>query len=91
MTFCLGIKVESGLVAIADTRLTSGAEYSTGRKVSVHQFGKQSLFIMTSGLRSVRDKAITYFNEVIEEPNKQFNKLYKAVNAFGEQVKRVAA
>jgi len=90
MTFCLGIKVESGLVAIADTRLTSGAEYSTGRKVSVHQFGKHSMFIMTSGLRSVRDKTITYFKEVIEEQDRQFNKLYKAVNAFGEQVKRVA-
>jgi putative proteasome-type protease len=91
MTFCLGIKIESGLVAIADTRLTSGAEYSTGRKISVHQFGKHSMFIMTSGLRSVRDKAITYFKEVIEEQDTQFNKLYKAVNAFGEQVKRVAA
>ncbi|MDJ1497792.1 peptidase [Cytophagaceae bacterium DM2B3-1] len=90
MTFCLGIKVESGLVAIADTRLTSGAEYSTGKKVSVHQFGKHSLFIMTSGLRSVRDKAITYFNEVIKEQDRKFNRLYKAVNAFGEQVKRVA-
>ncbi|MCU0352532.1 MAG: peptidase [Cytophagales bacterium] len=90
MTFCLGIKVESGLVAVADTRLTSGAEYFTARKISVHQFGKHSMFIMTSGLRSVRDKAITYFREVIEEQDKQFNKLYKAVNAFGEQVKRAA-
>jgi putative proteasome-type protease len=45
---------------------------------------------MTSGLRSVRDKAITYFNEVLSEQDRSFNKLYKAVNAFGEQVKRVA-
>src|SRR5476651_2487531 len=44
---------------------------------------------MTSGLRSVRDKAIVYFNELIE--TKEFNKLYKAVNAFGEQIKKVAA
>lgn len=90
MTYCLGIRVSSGLVAIADTRLTSGTEVSTNRKVSVHQLEHHSLFIMTSGLRSVRDKAITYFKEVIEERDQSFNKLYKAVNAFGEQVRRVA-
>jgi putative proteasome-type protease len=44
---------------------------------------------MTSGLRSTRDKAIVYFMELLE--TKEYNKLYKAVNAFGEQVKRVAA
>ena len=90
MTYCLGIKVASGLVAIADTRLTSGTEVSTNKKVSVHQQEKHSLFIMTSGLRSVRDKAITYFKEVLEERDSSFNKLYKAVNAFGAQVRRVA-
>ncbi len=45
---------------------------------------------MTSGLRSVRDKAITYFKEVVDNQDKKFDKLYKAVNQFGEQVKRVA-
>ena len=29
MTFCLGMKVEKGLVGIADTRITSGAECIT--------------------------------------------------------------
>jgi len=43
---------------------------------------------MTSGLRSVRDKAIVYFTELLE--TEEYNKLYKAVNAFGEQVKRAA-
>lgn len=90
MTYCLGIKVASGLVAIADTRLTSGTEVSTNKKVSVYQSKKHSIFVMTSGLRSVRDKAITYFKEVLEERDASFNKLYKAVNALGEQVRRVA-
>ncbi|WP_439557971.1 peptidase [Dyadobacter sp.] len=90
MTYCLGIKVASGLVAIADTRLTSGTEVSTNKKVSVYQSSKHSIFVMTSGLRSVRDKAITYFKEVLEERDSSFNKLYKAVNALGEQVRRVA-
>ncbi len=90
MTYCLGIKVRSGLVAIADTRLTSGTEVSSNRKITVHEVENHSLFVMTSGLRSVRDKAITYFREVLLEQDRSFNKLYKAVNAFGEQVKRVA-
>jgi len=45
---------------------------------------------MTSGLRSVRDKALTYFDEVLEEYDQEFDKLYKAVNAFAAQVRRVA-
>lgn len=90
MTFCLGIKVRSGLVAIADTRLTSGSEVSTNKKISIHEVENHTLFIMTSGLRSVRDKAITYFQEVIDNEGASFDKLYKAANAFGEQIRRVA-
>jgi putative proteasome-type protease len=89
MTYCLGIKLKSGLIAIADTRITSGTETTTAKKVTVYQKDKHAVFIMTSGLRSVRDKALTYFKEVIEE-DKGLNKLYKVVNAFGAQLKRVA-
>ena len=88
MTYCLGIKVKEGLLAIADTRITSGTEITVKKKITIEQKDKFSLFIMTSGLRSVRDKALVYFNELLE--TKEFDKLYKAVNAFGEQIKRVA-
>jgi putative proteasome-type protease len=60
------------------------------RKVTIHQYGRHSLFLMTSGLRSVRDKALTYFNEVLEQDDNTFDKLYMAVNAFAAQVRRVA-
>lgn len=90
MTFCLGMKVEEGLVAIADTRITSGNDYTTARKVKVYQKDRHSMFIMTSGLRAVRDKAVTYFEEVIEEKDENFDRLYKAVNALAEQIRRVA-
>lgn len=89
MTYCLGIKVKEGLVAIADTRITSGTDTTIKKKIYIEQKDNYSIFIMTSGLRSVRDKAITYFKEQIDEGT-EFNKLYKAVNAFGEQVRRVA-
>ncbi|GAA4341881.1 proteasome-type protease [Mucilaginibacter gynuensis] len=88
MTYCLGIKVKEGLVAIADTRITSGTDATIKKKITIEQKDHFSLFIMTSGLRSVRDKAIVYFTELLE--TKEYNKLYKAVNAFGEQVKRAA-
>lgn len=89
MTYCLGIKVKEGLVAIADTRITAGTNTTTKKKMYIAQKDNYSMFIMTSGLRSVRDKAVHYFEELIEE-GVVYNKLYKAVNAFGEQVKRVA-
>ena len=56
MTFCLGIKVEQGLVGIADTRITTGPQRITARKVSIHEYGEYPIFVMTSGLRSVRVK-----------------------------------
>ncbi|WP_100610843.1 peptidase [Confluentibacter lentus] len=90
MTYCLGIKTKEGLVAIADTRITSGTNKSTKKKIYVQQRHKHSLFIMTSGLRSVRDKAVVYFEELFNGGT-NYNKMYKAVNAFGEQIKRVAA
>ncbi len=91
MTYCLGIKVKTGIVGISDTRITSGHETTMAKKVFTVNKEKHSFFIMTSGLRSVRDKAITYFKEIIEEEDVSYNKLYKAVNAFASQVKRAAA
>jgi len=91
MTFCLAIKVKEGLIGVADTRITTGTERITAKKITVRQDAnnKHAFFIMTSGLRSVRDKAITYFEEAINEQGVEFNKLYKVVNAFAEQIRRV--
>lgn len=91
MTFCIGMKVKDGLVGIADTRVTSGVESIVARKIAVIEREHHAMFIMTSGLRSTRDKALTYFNEVLEEKDESFDKLYRAVNAFAEQVRRVIA
>ncbi|HEK22310.1 peptidase [Mucilaginibacter sp.] len=88
MTYCLGIKVKEGLVALADTRITSGLETTTKKKLTIVQKDGGSMFIMTSGLRSVRDKAVVYFNELTH--TQTFDKLFQAVNAFGEQIRRVA-
>ena len=91
MTFCIAMKVEEGIVAIADTRITSGTERSTAKKMTVFEHGRHSFFLMTSGLRSVRDKTLAYYEDVVEREDAHFDKLYKAVNAFAEQLRRVRA
>lgn len=89
MTFCLGIKCESGLVAIADTRITSGSEVSTAKKIAVHRGDRHAMFVLTSGLRSVRDKAITYFEERLQNHQGDLTRAYQAVNALAEEIRRV--
>lgn len=89
MTFCLGINLHEGLVGIADTRVLSGNECITARKVTLYEQEGQSVFVMTSGLRSLRDKALTYFDEAISQEAQPFDRLFKVVNAFAEQVRCV--
>ncbi len=91
MTFCLGINVRDGLVGIADTRVVSGTECLTAKKVTCYERDGGALFIMTSGLRSVRDKVVTYFEEALHERQESYGRLYQVVNLFSEQVRRVSA
>ena len=86
MTFCLGIKLKGGLVGLADTRITSGNEVFLAKKVATFQQHGYPMFLMTSGLRSVRDKVLTYFEDELEQ-GRRLDRLYKAANAFGAQVR----
>jgi putative proteasome-type protease len=90
MTFCLGIRVKDGLVALADTRITSGNEVIVARKVATFTQEKRAVFIMTSGLRSVRDKVVTYFDDLWSRPDPSLDRLFKVVNLFASQVRKVA-
>jgi putative proteasome-type protease len=91
MTFCLAMRVEDGLVGIADTRVISGSECITAKKVSVYHEEQAAFFVMSSGLRAVRDKALTYFEEIIEDAEQPlFGRLFRVANLFAEQIRRVA-
>ncbi|MCX6621947.1 MAG: peptidase [Acidobacteria bacterium] len=90
MTFCLGITVEQGLVGIADTRVLSGNESLMAQKVATYQGPHFSFFVMTSGLRSLRDKVLLYFEEAFARNTGARERLYKAVNLYAQQVRRVA-
>jgi len=90
MTYCLGITVKEGIIAIADTRITAGNEMYSNKKISIHEIKDHSLFIMTAGLRSVRDKAVIYFNQTVEEQESAYNYMHEAATAFGQMLKKVA-
>ncbi len=91
MTFGLGIRVEEGLLAIADTRITSGMEVTRERKIAVYQHDGRTFFVLTSGLRSVRDKTLTYFAASLESRTAPFSHLFQVVNDFAAQIRCVAA
>jgi len=90
MTFCLGMRTHEGLVGIADNLITSGNELTLGKKLTCINHGEGCLFLLTSGLRSVRDKTITYFEEHLREIDKPYNRMFKVVNAFAKKIRQVA-
>ena len=89
MTFCLGIKSADGLLAIADTRITSGTEISRAPKIAVHDIGGYPIFVLTSGLRSLRDKIITYFAGQMSGEADGPARTYEATNTLARQIRRV--
>jgi putative proteasome-type protease len=90
MTFCLGISVEQGLVGIADTRLVAGNECLVARKTASYQGPGFAFFVMHSGLRSLRDKLLLYFEEAFARETLARDRLFKVVNLYSQQVRRVA-
>lgn len=90
MTFCLGITVEEGLVGLADTRVVSGAESLTARKSATYEGPGFSFFILNSGLRSLRDKTLLCFEEAFARQSSVRDRMYKVVNLYSAQVRRIS-
>ena len=90
MTYCVAIKVRDGIVALADCRLTSGTQVTVGRKITLHGQNHR-FFIATSGLRSLRDKTLSYLDREIEAlDSDNFPTMLDAVEAFAGQMRQVA-
>lgn len=89
MTFCVGIKTSGGLVALADTRVVRGSERISKSKLAVLQHHDECFFVMTSGLRSVRDKLMIYAGEALSEKANRCEKMHHAANLFGRQLQRI--
>lgn len=90
MTYCVAIKVREGIVALADGRLTSGTQVTVGRKITLH--GEQNkFFVATSGLRSLRDKTLSYLDREMENLEADnFPTMLDAVEAFTKHLRAVA-
>lgn len=90
MTFCVGLRTKNEIVAISDTRLTSGDIdfVVSSKKVFFFEEEKHSMFIMLSGLKSISDMVITYLNERKEY---LFNcvKLYQGVDFVAKVIREV--
>jgi|EndMetStandDraft_3_1072993.scaffolds.fasta_scaffold196098_1 putative proteasome-type protease len=89
MTFCVGLRVADGLVALADTQIVRGGEVSSKAKLSLHEHDGRCFFVMTSGLRSVRDKAVVRLEEQLATHDPPHRRLHHIVTAFGDELKRV--
>ena len=91
MTFCVGLRTNNSLVAISDTRLTSGEVdfVISSKKVFLFEDGnKHSMFIMTSGLKSISDMVITYLNERKEQLY-ACDKLYQGVDLVAKIIREL--
>jgi len=91
VTYCLGIKVSDGLVCLADGRVTSGSQVSNVRKVSLHGAKGNRVCVMTSGLRSLRDKTLAFFNrEIRGKDERPLQTMLHAVELYGRCLRQVA-
>ena len=89
MTFCIAVKSKTGVIALSDTRISSGLGVSTSKKIQIYQENGNSFFVMSSGLRSIRDKVLHLFEE--ELPNQTCDKVFKVANLIGNAVKQARA
>ncbi|MFC4353135.1 peptidase [Fodinicurvata halophila] len=92
MTYCLGIRVAEGLVCLADGRVTSGNLVTNARKATLHGPQDHSIVVMTSGLRSLREKQLSYFDRYQQQQAPQgFASMLDAVIAYGKCLREVEA
>lgn len=89
MTFCLGMRSQFGLIAMADTRITSGSEVSFAKKIRTYRADSYGMFIMASGLRSSRDKAVTYFDGHLATADTVPPRLHVVANSLADEIRRV--
>ncbi|MEX0759610.1 MAG: peptidase [Tistlia sp.] len=90
MTYCLGLLVTEGLVLLADGRITAGSQVSNARKATRHGPEGAQIAIMTSGLRSLRDKTLAFFDRTQRKrfPNGHGSML-EAIDSYCQSLREV--
>ena len=90
MTYCLAIRVDDGLVALADSRISSGNQVTQAEKATLLGPQNHQVLVMTSGLRSVRDKTLAYFERALSGRADPHHHMLDAVNDYAQCLRRVA-
>ncbi len=91
MTFAVALRTAAGLVALADTRVVRGEQHATKGKLSTIEHGGGSAFVMTSGLRSVRDKTMLQLDDELAGAGEPCVRMHELATRYGTQLRRVRA
>lgn len=89
MTFGVAVRVADGIVALADTRVVRGEQHSTKAKLSMIEHGGGLAFVMTSGLRSVRDKTMLQLEDELAALASPCRRMHQLATRYGAQLRQV--
>ncbi|MAK62018.1 MAG: peptidase [Ponticaulis sp.] len=84
MTYCIGIKLNQGLVLLADTRTNAGVDnISKVKKLFTWQLpGDRIIAMMTAGNLAITQAVISEINERLDAPNVNEPTIYSAPTMF---------
>lgn len=91
MTFGVAIRSSDGIVALADTRIVRGELRSTKGKLSVIEHGGGVAFVITSGLRSVRDMTMAWLDDELGALSDPCRRMHELATRYGALLRRVRA
>jgi len=82
--------VKDGLIALADGRITAGTQVTSATKAVILGDPENEIVIMSSGLRSLRDKTLTYMRHSMQRRGVPYSSIYEAVTDYSAQLREVA-
>jgi putative proteasome-type protease len=88
VTYCVVIRVKDGIIALSDGRITAGTQMTSARKASLFGEGPNRFFVMTSGLRSIRDKTVAYLQQQMDGLGFMFPTMLDVVSAYTHNLRR---
>jgi putative proteasome-type protease len=100
VTYCVGMLVREGLVAIADTRTNAGVDnVSSYRKLHVFETpGERLIVVLTAGSLSVTQTALSLLQDGVADPETGImdtvynaNDMFHAARMLGAAVRKVRA
>jgi putative proteasome-type protease len=99
MTYCLGIRVDEGLVMLADTRTNAGVDHIAryGKMFTWERPGEWAVCICTAGNLSITQGVVNALNEGVASGGRLCPSLFDASGMYavaelvGEQMRRLEA